>query len=76
MALLRLDFVAAFKANAAILCLLPVWGAVFGAQAVRYVRSGEKRFKRWQNVLTFISVVLLLLFGIVRNLPVAALFVN
>lgn len=72
MALLCLDFAAAWNANAAIFCLLPVWGVVFGVQAVRYIQSGARQLKKWQTGLIIMSIVLLLLFGIVRNIPAVA----
>lgn len=70
LALLRLDFGAAFRANRALFLLLPV-GCVLAVQmAVRYVRTGERQpTHRQQMVLTGI-LVLLVLFGVLRNLPV------
>lgn len=70
LALLRLDFGVAFRANRALFLLLPV-GCVLAVQmAVRYVRTGERQpTHRQQMVLTGI-LVLLVLFGVLRNLPV------
>ncbi|WP_206215095.1 DUF2752 domain-containing protein [Adlercreutzia sp. ZJ138] len=66
--LLRLDFEAAFHHNAAILCLLPA-GAVLAAVLVRgYVCEGSMRLPTWANVLVIAMVVVLLVFGVVRNL--------
>ncbi len=67
--LLRLDFVGAWHANAAILCLLPFGAAVAADMAVRYVRCGTLRLSRWANALVWCMVAVLLAFGVWRNLP-------
>lgn len=69
MALLRLDFEAAFRANSAIMMLLPV-GLVIGLQmAVRYIREGKTQPTRIQTVVLLISTIILLVFTVIRNLP-------
>ncbi|MCI8554401.1 MAG: DUF2752 domain-containing protein [Clostridiales bacterium] len=69
LALLRLDFAAAFRANAALLLLLPLFAAVAFSLLIRYLRTGDTRPRRWESVLLILTTVLLLLFGILRNLP-------
>lgn len=69
LALLRLDFAAAFQANAMLLALLPV-GLVFGAaHAVRFVRTGPCALTRLERTAVWIMAALLVIFGIWRNLP-------
>lgn len=68
MALLRLDFAAAWQANPAILCLLPLLLAIAGDMAVRYVRTGSSAAKGWSAVATWVAIVVLVIFGIARNL--------
>lgn len=69
LALLRLDFAAALQSNAAVFALLPVGAAVLCAWAVQYIRTGEQGLRRWQTVLVGGMIVVLLLFGLLRNLP-------
>ena len=66
--LVRFEFAQAFSANCLLFCLLPI--AVFEAafHAVRYIRTGNGRFSRPERVLLWTAVVLLLLFGVIRNI--------
>ena len=68
MALLRLDIPAAWRANAAILCLLPVLLLIAGSMIGRYVKTGETRPQRWVSILIWSTIIVLLLFGLARNL--------
>ncbi len=70
MALLRFEFPAAFAANPAVLLLLPLWCVVFGLLALQYIRTGSKKMSRWQNAAIIFSIVVLLVFGVIRNFPV------
>ena len=72
LALLRLDFPAAARSNAALLAMLPLGTAVLAAGVVKYIRTGERRLSRWQNVLVWGMIAVFLLFGILRNLPAFA----
>ena len=53
------------------------WGAgvmlalalLAGGIAVRYVREGRTAGPRWENVLCWILAALLVIWGVVRNLP-------
>ena len=66
-ALLHLDFAAAFASNPAIFCLLPVFGVIFLKNTVQYIRTGRYKLSRMENIILAFSIVWLLLFGIVRN---------
>lgn len=68
MALLRFDIAAAWRANAAILCLLPVLLLIAGSMIGRYVKTGETRPQRWVSILIWSTIIVLLLFGLARNL--------
>ena len=68
--LLRGDLPGAFQANGAILCLLPLGGFLAVEQSVRYVRTGTKRLRKAEDRLVIAMIVLLVLFGFLRNLPV------
>ena len=69
LALLRLDFAAAWQANPALLLLLPVLAGLLGQVALRYVKTGQARLSPGQNILVWAMVLALLLYGIGRNLP-------
>ena len=69
LALLRLDFAAAWQANPALLLLLPVLAGLLGQVALRYVKTGKARLSPGQNTLVWAMVLALLLYGIGRNLP-------
>ena len=42
--------------------------AVFICSAAGYVQNGRFRFARWQNLILYVSVAALVIFGVVRNL--------
>lgn len=71
MALLRLDFAAAWDANPVLLLLLPVLAAVLARQAARYVKSGRSSLSRGESALVWGMVAVLLLWGVARNLAPA-----
>ncbi len=68
LALLRGDWAAAWAANPALLILLPALGLLAVRMAARYVREGQAAGPRWENTLCWILIVLLVLWGVVRNL--------
>ena len=68
LSLLRLDFRAAFRYNAALLCLSPVLAAVLGVHVVRYARTGSRKSGPLLEAVEIALAVLLLLWGVVRNL--------
>lgn len=72
MALLRLDLYDALQANAMALLLMPCFILLFFSWAVRYVRTGKRMLTRWQSVIVWCCCALLLLFGILRNIPMFA----
>lgn len=68
LALLRLDFAAAWRANPVLLLLLPVLAALLLRQAVRYVKTGRSTLSRGESALVWGMAAVLLLWGIARNL--------
>ena len=66
LALLRLDFAAAWAANPGLFCALPVLAVLLGGEARRYL-TGAAAF-RWEEPLAWGLAVWLVLWGIVRNL--------
>lgn len=67
LALLRLDFAGAWRANPGLLLLAPLILALAGWQAMDYVRTGDRRPGRGQRLLGWTLVVLVVGYGILRN---------
>lgn len=68
LALLRLDISGAWKANPVLLLLLPLLGGLLGYRAVVYVRRGSVPTARWETLVWSGLAVVLLLWGIWRNI--------
>lgn len=71
-ALLRLDFSAAWRYNPAVLLLLGPLAAVLASLGYRYVARTPFRPARWHMAALWIMLLILLLFGVLRNLPMCA----
>ena len=67
MALLALDFPAAWSANPVLLLLLPILAALLARQAVQYVKSGRPSLSQRESALVWGMVAVLLLWGVARN---------
>lgn len=68
LALLRLDFAAAWRANPGLLLLSPLILGLVGWQVTNYVRTGSRRPGRGQRILGWALVVLVVGYGVLRNL--------
>ena len=68
MRLLNGDFSGAFAANPVLLIILPALLAVLADATIRYIRKGIWRTEGWSSVLVYILIIVLLTFGVVRNL--------
>lgn len=68
MSLLQGDFAAAWQYNPAVLCLLPFGAIIAGNVAVRYVKNGQLTPSRWVNGVVYVAIVVLLIFGVIRNI--------
>ncbi len=66
-ALIGLDFKAAFEYHPVIFCSLPFAAVCFGAQAVKFIKTGSNDFSIWQHLIIWPIIVALLLFGVLRN---------
>lgn len=69
LALLRPDLKAAWRANSGLLALSPVLVLLWVRLAARYIRTGAAKLTRGENALVWCMVVLLLAYGVARNLP-------
>ena len=62
------DLSGAFHANAMVLTLLPVGGILAAKVTLRYLKTGNRQLTRWENRTVIGMIVLLIGFGVVRNL--------
>lgn len=67
-AILRLDFKSAFGFNPVIFCSLLPLGIVFSVQAVKYIRSGNTSYYKWQNAVLWTVIFALIIFCVLRNI--------
>ena len=68
MALLRLDFMAAWQANPAVFSMLPLGALVAADISVRYVKTGRAAPCRLTNRVMIFMIAVLLVFGAARNI--------
>ncbi|MEE0866826.1 MAG: DUF2752 domain-containing protein [Clostridia bacterium] len=67
-ALARLDFKGAYEANEALFITLPFVFAVLIYEEIRYIKTGERRMRRFSAAFLGAEIVILILYGIIRNL--------
>ncbi len=68
--LLRGDLSGAFYENPMVLTLLPIGLILAIRLTYRYLRTGSKRLTKWENRVVIAVIVLLIGFGIARNLKI------
>lgn len=64
----KLDFIGAFHANAAVFCLMPLW-IVYGIIKIFFCPKWTENNSLPEKILIWSSLVLLIGFGILRNIP-------
>lgn len=69
LALMRGNFNDAVGYNPFLFFLLPFLGAYFVRQAIHYIRGEKWQMSRWESITWKVLLILLILYGIVRNLP-------
>lgn len=67
-ALMQLDFKTAFWCHPMLFVLLAPLGIVFARSIAAYVQEGTWQTKRWQDVILYICIALLIGFSVVRNI--------
>lgn len=67
-ALMHLDVRTAFYSNQVLFILMPVLGVVFLKYIADYIKTGRWEMSRWQTGLLYVSIVILLVFAVVRNI--------
>lgn len=66
-AMIHLDFKEAFQCHPMLFILLIPLMAVCAGSARTYIRDGSWQMKRWQNLILYACIVLLVGYGAVRN---------
>ena len=69
LSLARLDFAAAFKYNALVLTASPIAAIFVIKHYVRYILTGKSQGNKLETVMLLILLILLIIFGVLRNLP-------
>lgn len=72
-ALLHLDFAAAFEANPAVLLISPLLAVVFVPYLICYIRTGHWKMYSVQNFILWICILILILYGIARNISILSI---
>ena len=67
-ALLHFDIPAAFSSNCVVFCLFPFFLAGYIRHSYCYIRYGKRGISKAENVLLIITAVILLAFGVIRNI--------
>lgn len=68
LSILHFDFKSAFYHNPAIFCMLPIGVTLMISGAVKYIKHGRYKVSDAENILMIIMIIVLLLFGIIRNI--------
>ena len=66
------DLSGAFHSNAMVLTLLPIGMILAAKVTLRYLKTGSKRPTKWENRAVIGMIVLLIGFGVARNLKIYA----
>lgn len=70
----RLDFKGAFECNQVLFIISPFILYILGKMLYGYLRYGRLTLKKFDTILTYVLIGMLVIFGIVRNLPPFDLF--
>ena len=68
MALLHLDFQAAYASHPMLFVLLPVLFLIFGKYILDYIKTGSWSMNGLQTGMLYVCIGLLLVFNVIRNL--------
>ncbi len=69
LSLFKGDIKAAWGYNHVILCLSPLFLVLIVHMSARYIKKGSLVPARWANILMCIMIGVLLVFGVLRNIP-------
>jgi hypothetical protein len=68
-ALLEGDFYRAFRSNEVVFLLLPFFIIGFFMYIIRYIKADTRKQSKVESVSIYLVLVIVILFGIVRNIP-------
>lgn len=58
----------AIRCNPALFfCLIPLL-FVFADSIIRYIKNGERKLRKWQEIVLYIVIAVLLIHGVIRNI--------
>lgn len=72
LSIFRLDFYQAFRYNPAVFAMLPIFAIIFIIHLIAYLRNKKMVASKLEKAIFIILIVVLILFGIARNLPIFA----
>lgn len=67
--MLKLDFKTAFRYNQCLFFTLPFIGIFIILSTIKYIKTGQTKLNRFQSFLCILIIIVLVLFGILRNVP-------
>ena len=68
MCILQGDFRTAMKYNVMLFALLPLLGVILTDYLLRYILTGEWKVLKWETVVLYIIIGLMIIFAILRNI--------
>lgn len=68
--IIKLDFYSAFRSNSAIFVIIPFLAVIFAVRTYSVLKYGIAKQKIWMTVIEITSIIILIIFGILRNIPV------
>lgn len=66
---LKLDFKTAFRYNQCLFCILPIIGLIILSDIIKYIKTGHTKPNRFQSFICILIIIILIIFGILRNMP-------
>lgn len=67
LSILKLDYESAFAFNPVAMCMLPVGAVLAFCGVKRYIKTGVNHISKAENIIMWIMVMVLVVYGIVRN---------
>lgn len=67
--LIDLKFYEAFRSNCGVFICMPFLTAFFGERWYSWIRTGKPAYNTHMKIMVWTMIVILLVFGVVRNIP-------
>ena len=65
--ILRGNIAEAIKCNPAVFFCTPPFAIIVACSLLRYIKTGERTMRKWQNAVLYIIIGVLLVHGVLRN---------